>query len=243
MSRDREVTGIELAVQDVAGARIAKELGANRIELCSALSLGGLTPSAGLIEQAVAVGPPVHTLIRPRAGGFVYSEQEIDLLLIDVHRAVAAGSTGVVVGVLDETGMPDLHVLARCIDAAGGAEVTFHRAIDVSADILGATSMLRGTGIARILTSGGAESAFEGRETLERLVNLCGAEIQIQAGAGITPKNVRAVADTGVAAVHFSAKRAVVAHTERTELSRASFGGYETTDAGLAAATIAALRG
>src|SRR5699024_6191342 len=178
-----------------------------------------------------------------RAGGFVYSKQEVDLLLADVRHAVAAGSAGVVVGVLDETGMPDLGVLARCIEAADGAEVTFHRAIDVTADIFSAASMLHGTGIARILTSGGAESAYDGRKGLERLVNVCGSEIQVQAGAAITPENVRAIAATGVAAVHFSARRAVAARTEQPGSTEVSFGGYETTDAALAAVTIAALRG
>src|SRR5690625_3254829 len=155
------MTAIELGAQDLSGAAIGKELGVDRIELCSALTLDGLTPSLGLIERAIEVGPDVHVLVRPRAGGFVYSAEELALTLADVRHAVRAGAAGIVIGALDESGMPDLDFVGRCVEAADGLEVTFHRAIDVSADILGAASMLVGTGVSRILTSGGAESAFE----------------------------------------------------------------------------------
>ncbi len=230
---------VELAVQDAAGARIARSLGADRVELCSALSLGGLTPSAALIEQVVACGPDVHVLIRPRAGGFVYSRAEEDVIAADIRHAVNAGAAGVVIGSLDESGLPDLNQVGRFVEAAQGVEVTFHRAIDLANDILGAAAALRGSGVARILTSGGRPSAYEGRETLVELVGVCGKEIQVQAGAGINPGNVRAVADTGVAAVHFSAKRPV-AHPEGAPLD---FTGHDATDADIAKATIAALRG
>ena len=129
--------GVELAVQDVAGARIAKALDADRVELCSALALGGLTPSVALIEQVVAHGPDVHTMVRPRGGGFVYSVEEADLIVADIHHAVSAGVAGVVIGTLDESGMPDLKQLARFVEAARGVEVTFHRAIDVAKDKIG----------------------------------------------------------------------------------------------------------
>lgn len=256
---------VELAVQDARGAEIARALGADRIELCSALALGGLTPSRGLIERAIEVGPPVHVLIRPRAGGFVYTRQEVETILADIRHAREAGAAGVVVGALTPAGAPDLEVLERCVAvargcvatqgyaaapegaAAAGIEVTFHRAIDVSADIRRSAELLRGRGVHRILTSGGAATAFAGREVLADLVKTCGNEVEVQAGAGITPSNVRAVAATGAAAVHFSATRGAHPAPILDEGTRGSggvdFGTYATIDADLAAQTIAALTG
>lgn len=233
------MTDVELAIQDAHGIEIARDLGVTRVELCSALALGGLTPSIALVEQACAQ-VSTHTLIRPRAGGFEYTPEEIDLIAADIERAVDAGTQGVVVGALDARGMPDLAALARFVEAAGSAEVTFHRAIDVAADIREAARMLIGRGVARILTSGGAPSAYEGRGVLADLVDICGEKIQIQAGAGINATTVRAIADTGVAAVHFSAKRSI--RGRRIVSGGVNFGGYDTTDAAAARATIEALR-
>lgn len=231
------MTDVELAVQDPAGIRAAADLGVTRIELCSALAMGGLTPSAGLISAASA-RVPTHVLVRPRAGHFTYTPEEIDLILADIHAAVGAGAHGVVVGALSPSGMPDLAALEKFILAAEGVEVTFHRAIDVAADLHIAAESLRGTGVKRILTSGGAPSAYEGREALAELVEICGGEIQVQAGAGINPSNVKQIVATGVAGVHFSAKQVV--STDPT--NGVDFGGYETVDGELAAATVAALR-
>lgn len=231
------MTDIELAVQDTAGVAVAAALGVTRIELCSALSLGGLTPSVGLISAASA-RVPTHVLIRPRAGHFTYTPEEIDLIVADIRAAVGAGAHGVVVGALDPSGMPDLAALEKFVLAAEGTEVTFHRAIDVATDMRAAAASLKSTGVTRILTSGGAPSAYEGREMLAELVEICGEEIQVQAGAGINPSNVKEIAATGVAAVHFSAKQEIMAEPT----SGVDFGGYETVDGELAAATVAALR-
>src|SRR5699024_7577546 len=165
----------------------AARLKFDRIELCSALNLGGLTPSVGLIEAASEIFAQVHVLIRPRAGGFQYTRAEVELMLRDAHRALSAGAAGVVVGVLDDDVMPDLRVLSRFVEVVGDREVTFHRAIDVSADPREAARSLLGCGVRRILTSGGAPSADEGRKVLGDLVEICGAEIEVQAGAGINP--------------------------------------------------------
>lgn len=234
------MTRAELAVQDLIGAEVATRLGFDRIELCSALRLGGLTPPVGLIEAAVEIFSGVHVLIRPRAGGFQYTQAEVELMLREIRFAVAAGAAGVVVGVLDDDGMPDLRVLPRLVEAADGREVTFHRAIDVSRDPRGAARSLLGRGVRRILTSGGAPSADEGRGVLVDLVGICGAEIEVQAGAGINPGNVAAIARTGVAAVHFSASR----YIDSAPAGRGGidFGGHDTVDQGLAEATLAALR-
>src|SRR5699024_8360183 len=151
------MTAIELGAQDLSGAAIGTELGVDRIELCSALTLDGLTPSLGLIERAIEVGPEVHVLVRPRAGGFVYSADELALTLADVRHTVQAGAAGIVIGALDESGMPDLDFVARCVEAADGLEVTFHRAIDVSVDILGGAPVLVLAGVARMLSARGGE--------------------------------------------------------------------------------------
>src|SRR5690625_3765207 len=101
------MTAVEIAVQDAAGAKVARELGADRIELCSALALGGLTPSRGLIDVALEVCPQVHVLIRPRAGGFVYSRGELELMRRDIRAAIASGAAGIVVGALTDEGAVD----------------------------------------------------------------------------------------------------------------------------------------
>src|SRR5690625_4315163 len=97
---------IELAIQDVAGAHVARDMGVDRVELCTGLALGGLTPSIGLIEHVVRSGVEAHVLIRPRAGGFLYSPAEVGLMEAEITHAVAAGAAGVVIGVLDDAGYP-----------------------------------------------------------------------------------------------------------------------------------------
>ena len=121
---------LEIAVQDSVGARLAMALGADRLELCTGLSTGGLTPSAGLVRQVVDVAGPgrVHVLVRPREGGFVYNAAEADLMVQDVKMlAETAGVAGVVVGALLPGGALDHPVLERMVEAAGNLEVTFHQ--------------------------------------------------------------------------------------------------------------------
>ncbi|MGB3377118.1 MAG: copper homeostasis protein CutC, partial [Microbacterium sp.] len=128
----------ELAIQNVAGMRIARELGAARVELAQALSLGGLTPSRGtlesVLEDAEGSSTEVHVLVRPRAGGFHYDADEIDVMVRDIRRVLTAGAHGVVVGCQDATGALDREGLARVMDAAAMASVTLHRVVDVTPD-------------------------------------------------------------------------------------------------------------
>src|SRR3954469_23264790 len=152
----------EIAVQDIAGVRVALAEGATRVELCSPLGLGGLTPSAGLVRAAVAETRDagrdgfVQVLVRPRGGGFVYDADELDLTLADVRFAQAAGASGVVVGALTGDGAIDLEAVRRIVAAAEGLEVTFHRAIDVVRDPVASAEALAELGVTRVLTSGGA---------------------------------------------------------------------------------------
>lgn len=204
---------LEIAVQDAAGAVIARDGGADRVELCSALELGGITPSAGLIARVLAaVGPafPVHVLVRPRPGDFCYDADELTVSVEDVRRAVAAGAAGVVVGQLRRTrsGLAvDSGALESLIDAAGGARVTFHRAFDLVEDVEAALEVLLNYGAGRILSSGRAADAHSGIADLERLVGLADGRIEVMAGGGVRIPDLSQIVRSGVDAIHLSAKR------------------------------------
>src|SRR5690606_18133945 len=118
MGDRRGMVQLEIAVQDPAGAYAAREAGADRVELCSALGVGGLTPSVAMVEAVVAVGLPVHVLVRPRAGGFRYSATEVSLMVRDIEAIVDAGAAGVVVGALTAADELDRHALDALRDAA-----------------------------------------------------------------------------------------------------------------------------
>lgn len=195
----------ELAVQDLQSAAAAARLGVDRMELCSALATGGVTPSQGFIEAAVSTGVPVHVLVRPRTGDFAYSPEEKSLIVRDSARALEAGAAGVVVGGMHE-GRIDEALVRSVVGAAGTADVTFHRAFDTAVDRSLALDALAALGVRRVLTSGGAHSAPDGREELKRLVRHAQGSIEIMAGGGVTADNVPQVLRTGVAAVHASAK-------------------------------------
>jgi len=203
------MTAFELVVQDSEGLAIAARLRPDRMELCSALSTGGITPSAGLIEAAVGSGVPVHVLVRPREGGFAHSAEERELILADVRHSVRLGAAGVVIGGL-VGGSVDADLVRRARDIAGDAEVTFHRAFDQTADIEAALDALIDAGATRVLTSGGRPSAADALDVYPRLVARAAGRIQVMAGAGVTSANAAAIAATGVDAVHASAKRTVI---------------------------------
>lgn len=227
---------LELAVQDPAGVRVAREVGAARVELAQALALGGLTPSPATLELAREAagenGPEVHVLIRPRAGGFHYDADEIALAVRDVEWAITNGADGVVVGALDASGALDVDAMARLRDAAGEASVTLHRAIDVTADPTVTLERAIDLGLRRVLTSGGASTAIEGVETLRALVAVADGRIEIMAGSGVVAGSASALVATGVDALHFSAKRAVAGDGPDVRMGSASdgVGGYEVTD-------------
>ncbi len=241
---------LEIAVQDPAGVRIAADIGAARVELASALALGGLTPSPATLELAIeaaaeaadGTGPEVHVLIRPRAGGFHYDADELAVSERDVRRAIDAGAAGVVIGALDADGRLDVVAMARLRDAAGGASVTLHRAIDMTADPVATLRTARELGLRRVLTSGGASAAIDGIDTLRALVAAAEGQIDVMAGSSVDAASAPALAATGVDAIHFSAKRAVAA-TGGVRMGSASdgVGGYEVTDRDIALAICAAL--
>lgn len=231
------MTTLEIAVQDPGGVEVIDRVRPDRIELGAALSTGGVTPSAGLIEAAVATGVPVHVLVRPREGGFVYDDAEKRMIIADVQRAMRAGAAGVVIGGLTDA-VVDLDLVRRAIDAAGSGQVTFHRAFDQTADLLASLDALATAGVTRVLTSGGRGTAIEALDVLRALVDRAAGRIQIMAGAGVTSGNIVTIAATGVDAVHASAKRTVV-QTLAVSIGSAAAAGetsYATTDEDEAAA-------
>lgn len=233
---DAVTIALELAVQNSAGVRVARAVGADRVELTQALALGGLTPSPATLELALAAagenGPEIHVLIRPRAGGFHYDADEIAVSVRDVEWAVANGADGVVIGALESSGALDLDAMARLRDAAGDASVTLHRAIDVTGDPVATLELAVGLGLRRVLTSGGASTAIEGVETLRALVAVADGRIEIMAGSGVVSGSASVLAATGIDALHFSAKRVVAGDGAQVRMGSATdgVGGYEVTD-------------
>ncbi|WGD37152.1 copper homeostasis protein CutC [Lysinibacter sp. HNR] len=210
---------VEIAVQDVAGADIALSGGATRIELCSALVTGGLTPSLGTIEGAVAAATGagrddfVHVLIRPRPGGFVYDNMEIATMVRDIRAVKAVGAAGVVIGALLEDRSIDVRAIRTLVEVAEDLTVTFHRALDIVPDPLTALDEVRALGVERVLTSGQAAASIDGRDLLAQMVEHAAGGVQIMAGGGVAVDAIPALAATGIDAVHLSAKTVAAVQT------------------------------
>jgi copper homeostasis protein len=198
------MTLVEAAVETLEDALAAKRAGADRIELCANLGVGGITPSAGLIASVVQqVNHPVFVMIRPRGGDFVYAADEIDAMIEDIDRARPLGIAGIVTGALRPDGSVDVDSMRRLMSPAAGLPVTFHRAFDVVANRTEALEQVIDIGASRVLTSGGAETASEGASAIAMLVDQAGERISIIAGGTIRDHNVRdVIARTGVREVH-----------------------------------------
>lgn len=184
---------LEICTGDPSGIQAAVNGGAYRIELCSGLAEGGLTPSVGLIRYAAAQLIKVNVLIRPRGGDFVYTEEEIELMVTDIKAAIEAGADGIVVGALTPDGDVDMDACRRFIDAAGEADTTFHRAFDVCRNPFDALEDVINLGFKRILTSGQASSALKGCELIGNMHARAAGRIRIMAGAGVSPANAKEI--------------------------------------------------
>ncbi|WP_329429585.1 copper homeostasis protein CutC [Streptosporangium sp. NBC_01495] len=198
----------EICIDSTAGALAAEQAGAHRVELCSALFEGGLTPTLGTVEATLAEISTirVHVIIRPRGGDFIYDEYEVAAMERDVATIRDAGAHGVVIGVLTPSGEVDVEVAKRLIGAAGGLSVTFHRAFDMTADPFAALDTLVSLGVDRVLTSGQDVTALEGAPLIASLVERAGDDLIVMPGGGITPRNVhRVVEATGASEIHFAA--------------------------------------
>jgi copper homeostasis protein len=211
---------LEVCVDDLAGLEAAVEGGADRIELCSALALGGLTPSRGLMEVAGTFDIPCNAMIRPRAGDFVYSEEEVDVMLADIEAARSAGLAGVVLGANLPDGRLDEAVLEILAKASDGLDLTLHRAFDLVPDIQEAVEIAVKLRFSRILTSGRAGTALDGIEDLEQAIDAANGRTSIMPGAGISSDNVRHFLGLGIAEIHASCSIPV----EHVDVNLTAFG-------------------
>jgi copper homeostasis protein len=195
---------VEAAVETVAQARRAVADGASRLELCAALADGGVTPDVALVRAVrAAVAVPLHVLIRPRPGDFVYSSGEVRAMCESVRALRAAGADAVVVGALTVQGAVDVEALAAMAEAAGSTPLVGHRAVDTARDAEEAIEACVTAGLTRVLTSGGAATAADGAPVLKRLVTRFARRVTILAGGGVRAGNVqRLVAETGVREIH-----------------------------------------
>ncbi len=203
---------LEICVDDIAGLDAAIAGGADRIELCAALGVGGLTPSPSLIAAAASAPIPVHLLARPREGGFHYTAREAAMIAGDITAAAQAGLAGVVIGAsladhrLDAATLAALVAHARSAGDARGAplSLTLHRAIDLCPDLPAALDTAIALGFDRVLTSGGALKAIDGLDMLATLHRRADGRIVILAGSGIDADNAAAFLDVGLVELHAS---------------------------------------
>lgn len=225
---------LEVAANSVASAVAAQQGGAGRIELCSGLELGGLTPSHAQIARArELLRIPLYVLIRPRGGDFLYDDDECETMLRDIEASLTLGCDGIVLGVLDADGNVDLVRCRELIEASKGCGVTFHRAIDVSRDPLQSLEDAIALGCERVLTSGAQASAPAGAGLLAEMVQRAGDRISVMPGAGIDAENIVALRRlTGAREFHASAKRAIPSPVRHVPLRPLGMTGGETrTDA------------
>ncbi|MDO5611714.1 MAG: copper homeostasis protein CutC [Paracoccus sp. (in: a-proteobacteria)] len=197
---------LEICVDDPQGLAVACANGAERIELCAALAVGGLTPAPGLIALARDCGVPCHAMIRPRPGGFVYTPDELRAMQADIAAVQAAGLPGIVTGVSLPDGQLDRDAMARLRDASNG-QATVHRAFDLAPDPFAALNMLVDLGFDRILTSGGAATAVAGADRIAALVQAAGGRIEIMPGGAVDTAAVPLLLPLGVDALHASCAR------------------------------------
>jgi copper homeostasis protein len=178
---------LEICAESLESCVAAREGGADRIELCSSLLVGGLTPSHGLLRRALEQSKlPIHVLIRPRSGDFCYSAAETDIIRSDIDDAKVLGASGCVLGALLPDGTVDVEQIKELVAYAAPLEVTFHRAFDHTPNLPEALEQVITSGCHRILTSGGQPKALEGAPMLKKLVEQAAGRIRIAAGGGVT---------------------------------------------------------
>jgi copper homeostasis protein len=221
---------LEVCVDTIEGAEAAVMGGAGRIELCSSLSEGGLTPSAGLMRAAARLPVPSYAMIRPRSGLFDFSEPEVLIMLDDIRAARNAGLAGVVLGAQGPGGGLDTALLARLVAAAGDLGCTLHRVIDVVPDPLAALEQAIELGFERVLTSGAEPFAPEGVGLIAEMVIRADGRIGVMPGCGLTVENVAGIiAATGASEVHAACRVPVPGDTAFSDFDPPG-GRFETSE-------------
>lgn len=197
---------IEICTDSIESVFEAEKGGANRVELCEAIHVGGTTPSFGLMRLAKEkTNIDVFALIRPRGGNFVFSEDEMAIMIEDIKAAVSIKIDGLVIGCLKTDGSIDYENCCRLIEAAKGLPITFHRAFDVCKNPFKALETIHSMGIKRILTSGQQNKAIDGVDLLYNLQKNATENLKIMAGSGIDESNIQLIAEkTGVTSFHAS---------------------------------------
>jgi copper homeostasis protein len=217
---------LEICVDSAEGLAAAIAGGANRIELCAALPLGGLTPPLSFMRRAASASIPVNAMIRPRAGDFVFGDADVALMLADIDDAAATGLAGVVLGAslsdgrLDEACLRTLHRRAASL----GLSTTLHRAFDLAPDSPAALELAVSIGFDRILTSGGAATALLGLDRLAELYAAAHGRISLMPGAGVTPDTIRTIASR-LAVMEMHASASEPAHCAAPNVRAFGFGG------------------
>lgn len=223
---------IEVCCTSVADVVEAQKGGACRVELCSALSGGGVTPSYALIKKSVEVGIPVNVLIRPREGDFCYSDEEVEIMLDDIRMAASLGVNGFAIGALNKSGDVDIAVVKRMIEeirsctiAGRSVDITFHRAFDECENKERSLEKLIFLGCNRLLTSGGCKSAWTGQNIIKSLVECADGRISIMPGAGVNPDNIAELEkSTRASEYHSSARGAKAKEKEDNYYADGLFG-------------------
>ena len=199
---------LEVCCADLISIQEAVEGGAQRVELCEDLEIGGITPSTEMIDYAIKMGIRTHILIRPRGGNFVYSPEETECMVRAIRMAQAKGVAGVVIGALTSEGDIDIETCRLLINEAKGMSITFHRAFDECRNPSEALEQIISLGCDRLLTSGHAPSVSEGLELLKRMVIQARERIIILPGCGVTPENASVIMKaTGTREIHGSLRR------------------------------------
>lgn len=200
---------LEICADSFASARRASENGADRIELCANLLLGGTSPSPWLVRQAVErLDVPVNVLIRPRFGDFCFTDEEKEEILGQITDCAVAGASGVVIGALNPDGTLDMDFLSECMAYTEEMTVTLHRCFDVCRDPFEALEQSIELGIHTILTSGQESGAVKGIPLLKKLQEQAAGRIHLMAGAGVSASSIPQIyAETGIRHFHLSGKR------------------------------------
>jgi len=222
---------IEVCVDSIESLNNAIVGGASRIELCSSLPLGGISPTVGLASYAAKNSPvPVYAMIRPRSGDFLFTADEVAMMCDEVAFFRDIGMHGVVIGALTEDASIDLKAAKRWVESAKGIGVTFHRAFDLVDSPEHSLEALIDLGCERILTSGGCASAFEGIDNLQEWIAKADGRISIMPGCGVNQQNAKRIVDmTGATEIHLSAK---VSHPSKMQAvnSQIAMGNSSSSD-------------